>query len=106
MRLEQLQNSHSGVNMYEPFFPLQQKAINEGKKIEDRRSEIFDSKTDNDYLSIIEAKRHRYISDKVKLQDLQKIIEILLDMSEFDPDRYISQEKLQQLVQMGVIDHN
>ena len=57
------------TDLFKPFFAMQQKAI-EKERMKEKKSHIFESSTDNDYLSIIEARRHRYIEDKLLLRDL------------------------------------
>ena len=55
---------------------------------------------------MIEAKRHRYIKDKLLVKDLAtRVREVLLDPT-IDPDFEISQAELSQLLQKGVIDQN
>ena len=64
----------------------------------DKKSEIFESSTDNDYLSVIESKRHRYIKDKLLVKDLaSRIREALLDPT-IDPDQEITQAELAMLL--------
>ena len=87
--LEKLHQESTGSKVYQPYFPTQQKAIRKHQYGE-KKSEIFESSTDNDYLSVIEAKRHRYIKDKLLVKDLAtRVREVLLDPT-IDPDFEIS----------------
>ena len=76
-------------NIYTPYYPNQQKKMRKQQSGE-AKSEVFESSTENDYLSIIESKRHRYIKDKLLVKDLAtKVREVLLDPTA-DPDAEIT----------------
>ena len=97
-------------NIYKPYFPQGHKKLwerdNPALKNKDRSGETFDGTTDNDYLSVIEAKRHRYNKDKQLLQDLgAKVKKVLLNPS-INPDEEITQQDLATLLQKGVLDQN
>ena len=58
----------------------------------------------NDYLTSIEAKRHRLSLDRKSLHDLeQKVADYLTDM---DPTKVISQNDFADLLNRGVIDYS
>lgn len=84
-------------DIYVPYFAGQQKGMK--KKLEAvPKSAIFESTTDNDYLSLIEAKRHRYVKDKLLLKDFaQEVRKVLLDPN-VDPDWRIPQDRLFELL--------
>lgn len=84
---------------------MQQKAI-EKERLKREKSHMFESSTDNDYLSIIEAKRHRYIEDKLLLRDLSQKIKTAMLQPTKDPDELITQDELRSLITKGVIDEN
>jgi hypothetical protein len=67
-----------------------------------KQNENFEPTTSNDYLSLIEAKRHRFLTDKLLLNDLSdKIINAL---HSDDPNEIITQKDLYDLLARGVID--
>ena len=65
---------------------------------------ILAPSTKNDYLTSIEAKRHRLNMDRKLLGDLsKKISDYLLDK---DPTKVIRQDELADLLARGVIDYS
>jgi len=92
-----LHEQATGAKIYQPFFPNQQKAIWKSATGEPK-SEVFESATNNDYLSVIEAKRHRYIKDKLVVKNLaERVRKVLLDPRK-DPDQEITQAELASLL--------
>ena len=102
-KLERLHADATGAKLYQPYYPTQQKAMRKQQERE-AESKIYESSTDNDYLSVIESKRHRYIKDKLLVKDLGAKVRDVLLHPELDPDFEISQATLSQLLQKGVID--
>lgn len=62
--MELIHQNAAGSNIYMPYHPLKQKQIWHDKKFDEhnrpRKARYFVGKTENDYLSVIEAKRYRY----------------------------------------------
>ena len=72
----------------------------------DKNGECFRGSTDNDYLSIIEAKHYRYNKDKMLLEDLGARVKKVLLNPALDPDDEVTQQDLETLLHKGVIDQN
>ena len=62
--LERLFLAETGADIYEPYFPYQQKLMSKSFASSADTTEIFEARTDNDHMSIRDARLARYVKER------------------------------------------
>ena len=104
-KLEDSFTAEVGANVYQPYFTSQQKA-SWRRAHGEQDGEVFESNTENDYLTQVEARRSGYKKDKKLLEVYAKLIRHAMVTESVDPDDLIQQKDFAALLSKGVIDKN